>query len=219
MRAEHRAVLLEHVGAARQPRRDHAAGKLLEALAEDLLRLVAGQHALVERDAGQAGLNGGRRNTLGGGFLLEVLEPGFERAGAAGRRERGRCDVSSSAPSVNARMERREVIVSFAPRSIATIDISVETSIECSRARAAKTWPLHHVLRMHCRPDGQFIVNLPSARRCASRWQTAGQQSTGGLVKSSSPARYPCAARETGWPGNRPQACARAARGAEAAAD
>ena len=45
---EHRAVLLEHVGAARQPRRNHAAGKFLEALAEDLLRLVPGQHALVE---------------------------------------------------------------------------------------------------------------------------------------------------------------------------
>src|ERR1700730_7961038 len=53
--------------------------------------MVARKDGLVEGYAGQAGSDRGRRNSLGRGLLFEVFEPGFKRAGAAGRRECWRC--------------------------------------------------------------------------------------------------------------------------------
>src|ERR1700757_5024381 len=69
---QHRAILFHHVGAAREPRRDHAAGEFLKALAEYFLRAVARQHRLIERDAIEAGIYGGLGNAFACSFWFEV---------------------------------------------------------------------------------------------------------------------------------------------------
>jgi len=75
--------LLHQAGATREAGRDHAAGELLEALIEDPLRMIPGEHRLVQRYAGEAGRDGGLGDSLGGGLILETVEPRLKLAGAA----------------------------------------------------------------------------------------------------------------------------------------
>ena len=93
---EHRAILLHHVGAAREAGRDHAAGELLETLTEDPLRTIPRQHRLIQRHATQAGCDRRLGDAFGGGFGLEIVEPRIKAAGATGcgkrRRRRYRQD-------------------------------------------------------------------------------------------------------------------------------
>src|SRR6202035_4917520 len=70
------------------------ARKLLETLAEDPLRTIAGQHALIQRHAAQARRDRGLGNSLGGGDVPEIVEPGLKAAGSAGRRQRRCCRQS-----------------------------------------------------------------------------------------------------------------------------
>src|SRR5262249_27558440 len=56
---------------------DHAVRELQKRLIENGLAVVAADDRLVERHARGCGGNNPRRNALGGGFFLEVLEPGF----------------------------------------------------------------------------------------------------------------------------------------------
>jgi hypothetical protein len=88
--ADHPFATCFSCGTAREPGRHHAAGELLKTLAEHLLRMLARNDGLVERHAGQPGLDGRLRNAFRGGFLFEVFKPALKRAGAAGGRKRGR---------------------------------------------------------------------------------------------------------------------------------
>src|SRR5208282_1878142 len=88
--AEDRAVLLEKPRAARQPRRHHAAGKLLKALAKDSLRVVARDDAGVVGHAAQRGLDRVLGDVLRGRLFLDPFKPGAEIAAARRRRRGGR---------------------------------------------------------------------------------------------------------------------------------
>jgi hypothetical protein len=72
----------EHLCAAGEARRYHAAGELLEALPEHTLGVVAGDHRWIWGDATQAGLDCALRNTLRCGFRLDALQPSAEVAAA-----------------------------------------------------------------------------------------------------------------------------------------
>src|SRR5580692_3410992 len=92
--AEGRAVLGQHLGAAGEPRRYHAAGELLEALPEHALVVGAGDHRRIWGDAAEAGLDGALRNTLRCGFRLDALQPCAEIAAAW---RRGLCGCTDAA--------------------------------------------------------------------------------------------------------------------------
>src|SRR4029079_328797 len=97
------------------------------------------------------------------------------------------------------------------------IDVSVETTSNV-RSKSGENMASHQGLG--CIAVRTVNSSLTCHRGAAvhRQWQTAGRASTGGHIKSSS-LRLTFAATGTGWPGNQQQACARAARGAEAAAD
>src|SRR3984957_9476418 len=80
--AEDRAVLGQHLCAAGEPRRYHAAGELLEALPEYTLGVVAGDDRGIGGVAAGAGLDRSLRNALRRGFGLDALQPGAEIAAA-----------------------------------------------------------------------------------------------------------------------------------------
>src|SRR3984885_601564 len=92
--AEGRAVLGQHLGAAGEPWRYHAAGELLEALPEHALSVVAGDDRRIGGDAAEAGLDRALRNTLRSGFRLDALQPSAEIAAA---RRRGLCRCTDAA--------------------------------------------------------------------------------------------------------------------------
>ena len=90
--AESRAVLRRSCG-ARQPRRHHPAGKLLEALPEHALGMIACDDGRIVGDGRQRRLDSPLRDAGTGGFLLDALQPGAEIAaagGALGRSRQGR---------------------------------------------------------------------------------------------------------------------------------
>jgi hypothetical protein len=45
--------------------------------------MIPGEHRLVQRYAGEAGRDGGLGDSLGGGLILETVEPCLKLAGAA----------------------------------------------------------------------------------------------------------------------------------------
>src|SRR5580693_5494443 len=92
--AEGRAVLGQHLGAAGEPRRYHAAGELLKALPEHTLGVVAGDHRRIWGDAAETGLDCALRNALRRGFRLDALQPCAEIAAAW---RRGLCGCTDAA--------------------------------------------------------------------------------------------------------------------------
>jgi len=80
--AEDRAILLEKPLAARQPRRHHAAGKLLETLPEHTLRVVARDDAGVVGHPAERGLDRTLEGALRGRFFFDPVKPSAEIAAA-----------------------------------------------------------------------------------------------------------------------------------------
>ena len=157
------------------------------------------------------------RNSFGGGFLLEVFEPDLERCRcrkACRQRGRRRCQEQRAygqGPSRKARCHRDRSL-----RGRRIIDISIETTSNVrgnSGQNKAAISPI-------------AVAKCGRCRRRPTTAERAGKPPVdhrpGGLAAAMlalSAMRRPCAATETDWPGNRPQADARAARGAAAAAD
>src|SRR4029077_2743930 len=92
--AEDRPVLGQHLCAAGEPRRYHAAGELLKTLPEHALGVVAGDDRRVVSDVGEPGLDRALRNTLRRRLGPDALQPGAEIAAA---RRRGLCGCTDAA--------------------------------------------------------------------------------------------------------------------------
>ena len=88
--AEDRAVLLKKPCPAPQPGRHHAAGKLLEALVKDSLRVIARDDRMIIGHRAQRRLDRALGNALRRRLLLDPVEPGAEVAAAGCRRRAGR---------------------------------------------------------------------------------------------------------------------------------
>src|SRR5260370_14850352 len=121
--------------------------------------MVARKDGLVECHAGQAGLNRGLRYSLGCGFLLEVLEPGFECAGAAGRRKRRRRRKQRTQRKSAEGKASGHLVVHSEVDSLSTLVSEPDQMFE---ATAAKTRLLVPRQRRECAAglDAQFVGSL-----------------------------------------------------------
>ena len=212
--------------------------KLLKALTEDPLRMIAGQHPLVQRYAGETRCDRSLRNSLGSGFILEIVEPRPEAAGAAGRRlrrrDRHRQDCARRERSEKqTRGHRGHLHRNDSPSRV------MPGQHEMLGATSTKTRLLTPACSMRQRDENINAGARPRAHRrhgrmahivrIARAWrrnqrhtrQAVGQRTTDGLVAMLilGLMRRPCAARETRPPGNPRRSAVPAPDGAAAVAD
>src|SRR3981081_2519061 len=120
--------------------------------------MAARKDGLVEGYAGQAGSDRGLRNSLRCGLLFEVFEPGFKRAGAAGRRECRRCrrQQQCAQRDVSKRKARGHGVVRSKVDSLSTL---VLEPYQMFGATAAKTRLLfrHRLRERVVFLDAQFV--------------------------------------------------------------
>ncbi len=152
--------------------------------------MIAGQHGLVERHAVEAGRDGSLRNSLGGGFILEFVEPRRKVAGAA---RGGQCRRARQAQHSAERKHLDQETVGCRchhcrirfPCDVVIVQRKMLAST------AAKTWLALRFRGPQAGNDDCHRRRIPPHRR---KSQTAGQRLTGDLVSMlfpERPMRYP----------------------------